>query len=102
MKIKLNRSLKGNKKDTIIDLSLCSPQDSRYWRRAIKDSEIDKSVSIISDEEFEKMKKNKIKKEKERIKELEEEKEDDSKKDDGIKINKKNNKKVEVEDANSK
>lgn len=102
MRIKLNRSLRGYKKNAIIDVSLCSPQEAKYWRRAIKDSKIDKSVSIISDEEFEKMRKDKIKKEKERRRKIEEEKLKNSEKEEETKVNKKSNKKVEVEDANSK
>ena len=48
MKIQLNRNLNNHKKGEIIDLKLCKPDDARYWRKAIKDSKIDKSVSIYT------------------------------------------------------
>lgn len=54
MKIKLNQNLHGHKKGEIIDLTLCSPDDARYWRKSIRDSKIDKSVSIITDEDIKK------------------------------------------------
>lgn len=57
MKILLNRNLHGRKKGEIIDLRLCNANDARYWRKAIKDSKIDKSVSLITDEEVKKEKK---------------------------------------------
>lgn len=71
MKIKLNRNMKGYKKGEIIDLSLCSASDGRYWRRVIKDSPIDKGVSEISDEEIEKERAEKLEKRKKEAEEIE-------------------------------
>lgn len=53
MKIQLNQNLHNHKKGEIVDLKLCSPDDARYWRKSIRDSKIDKSVSVITDKEIE-------------------------------------------------
>lgn len=59
MKIQLNQNLHGHKKGEIIDLKLCTPNDARYWRKSIRDSKIDKSVFLITDQEIKKEKEKK-------------------------------------------
>ena len=61
MKIKLNVDLGGYKKGQVINIDL---NKSMYWRRRIKDSEIDNCVTIITKKE----KKQKIKPKEEEIK----------------------------------